>query len=104
MYWNKRVVQEAALAASLHIDNVLVSNCYTAVHYCYYCYCYSLICLHYCTQAVIDVIECYCILVAVDDLLQQLMFVGALSCCCTAMADYLVDSAENYLMYHFDIN
>jgi len=49
------------------------------------------------------VIECCCILVAVD-VLQQLMFVldGALSCCYTAMADYLVDSAENYLMlYHF---
>ena len=47
-------------------------------------------------------IECYCILVVVD-VLQQLMFVGALLLyCCTALADYLVDSAENYLMlYHF---
>ena len=105
MYWNKRVVQAVVLAASLRIDNDLVSNCYTAdLHYCYCCYCCSLICWYYCIPAALDVIECYCCILVVVEVLQQLMFVvvGALLLCCyTAMADYLVDSAENYLMHYF---
>ena len=61
--------------------------------------------MYYCIPAAVAVIECYCTLVAeyVENVLQQLMFVvdGALWCCYIAMADYSVDSAENYLMYHF---